>query len=793
MPPLLGRLRTVLKGRYAVEQELGRGGMAVVFLGRDLRLERRVAIKVFEHEGQSGPAIERFLREVQVAAHLQHPNILPVFESGEAEGLVYYVMPFVAGATLRERLEREGPLPVADAVGIAREVALALDHAHTEGVVHRDIKPENIMLSSGVAVVADFGIARALAESGSKLTDTGQAIGTPNYMSPEQATADHHIDGRADIYALGCVLYEMLAGTPPFSGPTAQAVMARHTMDAVPPLSTVRPVSGALEEAVLKALAKVPGDRWSTGRAFAEALVEAVPPRVSTERLAAGGRRRRLARVAIGLGGAILVAVVAVVATLHTGPKGGTSADSLSSVAVLPFTNLGDTTHDYVADGLTESVINALVRVDGLRVPSSSRVFPYRGRTADVRAIGRELAVARVVTASVQLAGNRLRVTAELVNVPDGISVWSEQYNGDLADIFAMQDSLAAKIVDALRGRLAPLARSTVARGVRTRDLVAYDLYLQARRAHFQLTLAAIKREIELLEQAVRRDSTFADAWAALADAYSDYVQAGGLPPAEINSRIRTAAERAIELDTLNALAFVQRGWLRGLVDWDWDRAWRDFRRAVSLSPSSADVRGAYGAFLSLVAEPESALEHARRQAALDPTNSFNATGPAWRFRFLGMADSAIAVGERALAMDSTQWTASIVLMDLYERGGRHAAAEREAARMLRYAGDSLPDVLHWLADYYGVAGEPRRARDMLNKLQALARRQYVPQCYLAAALLAVGDRDGALDAVEESARNRDSDLPWDLLMHYKALAGEPRFEAVRRRVFGSRLRPNKW
>jgi hypothetical protein len=438
-------------------------------------------------------------------------------------------------------------------------------------------------------------------------------------------------------------------------------------------------------------------------------------------------------------------------------------------------------------------VINALVRVEGLRVPGSSRVFQYRGRTADVREVGRELDVAKVVTASVQLDGRRLRVTAELVNAADGISVWSEQYNGELRDVFAMQDSIAARIVDALRGRLGSTARSAVARGVRTRDLEAYDLYLRARRAAYEMTRPAVEREIALLEQAVRRDSTFADAWAELAGAYGGYAQFGGLPPAEVSSRMRTAAERAIELDSLNGFAYSQRATLRGQVDWDWDGAWRDMRRAVRLSPASADVQGGYGAFLNVVAEPESALSHARQEMALDPANSFHVAGPGWRFRFLGMADSAIAYGERALAMDSTQWVASIVLMEPYELAGRHADAEREAARVLRFAGDSLPVALHWLAHYYRVAGKPRRARDMLNKLRALARRQYVPACYLAVALLASGDRAGALDAIEQSAQNRDLDLPWDLISFYYELDGDPRYEALRRRVFGNRSVPRRW
>ena len=787
VPPLLSRLRTVLKDRYAVEQELGRGGMAVVFLGRDLRLERRVAIKVFEHELQAEQAIQRFLREVRVAAHLQHPNILPVFESGDAEGLIYYVMPFVAGATLRERLEREGALPVADAVWIAREVALALDHAHAEGIVHRDIKPENIMLSSGAAMVADFGIARAVAESGTKLTDTGLAIGTPNYMSPEQATADQHIDGRTDIYALGCVLYEMLTGTPPFGGPTAQAVMARHTTDGVPPLSTVRQVPEALEATVLKALAKVPGDRWPTGRAFAEALTEAVPNRASAERISVQSRRLRMVRVAIGLAGALLVATVAVLATLQLGRRASTTTDSLSSVAVLPFTSLGDTTHDYLADGLTESVINALVRVEGLRVPGSTRVFRYRGRQQDVREVGRELEVAKVVTASVQLDGQRLRVTAELVNVADGISVWSEQYNGQLQDVFAMQDSIAARIVEALRGRLGSLARSAVVRGVRTRDLEAYDLYLRARRATYE---QRAERAIGLLEDALRRDSMYADAWAALADAYTGLAQVGGLPPVEIATRWRRAAERAIELDSLSGFAFALRGALRYAYDWDWEGARRDLQRAVRLSPASADVEASYAVFLNLVNEPDSALSHMRRAVALDPTNSFQVAGLGLRYRFLGMRDSAIALMREALAIDSTQWVASVWLDAMYEEAGRSAEGDREARRIQRYAGDSAPVVLAWLAHYYGVARRPERARAMLDRLVALGRRQYVQAIYIAIARLAAGDRGGALDAVEVAARNHDLDLSYALTGELGSLSGEPRYEAVRRQVFGDRTAP---
>ena len=274
MSQLFDRLKSALADRYAVERELGQGGMATVFLAQDLKHERRVAIKVMGHDLAAQLGADRFLREIKTAAQLNHPNILPLYDSGEADGLLYYVMPFVDGGSLRDRLDREGALPLEDALRIAQEVADALHTAHASGIIHRDIKPENILFIAGRPVVADFGIARAVrAAGGENLTQTGMAVGTPAYMSPEQAAGDPHLDGRSDVYALGCVLYEMLAGRPPFTGRNAMEVLARHTMDAVTPVRTARPtVPPNVDETVLRALAKVPADRFATAREFAEAV-----------------------------------------------------------------------------------------------------------------------------------------------------------------------------------------------------------------------------------------------------------------------------------------------------------------------------------------------------------------------------------------------------------------------------------------------------------------------------------------------------------------------------------------
>ena len=794
-------LRQALADRYRIERELGAGGMATVYLAEDLKHHRRVAIKVLRPELAASLGADRFLREIETTAPLTHPHILPLLDSGQvgsAPGLtaefLYYVMPYVEGESLRDRLTRERQLPLEDALQIAREVADALAYAHSHGVIHRDIKPENILLESGHAVVADFGIARAVsAAGGERLTETGLAVGTPAFMSPEQAAGEEDVDRRSDLYSLGCVLYEMLAGEPPFTGPSVQAVVAKRLSTPAPRISILRErVPAHVEQALDTSLARTPADRFATAAQFAEALTGAAPARAS----AAGtlvGRRRTLVRVGVVLGGALVVAALAWFAARRSGAYGGGAADSLRSVAVLPFTISGDSTREYLGDCFTEAAIDALVRVEGLRVPAAGRVFPYRGRARDVREVGRELGVEKVVTGSLQVEGNRLRVRAQLVNVDDGTTVWSlTPYSGGLADVFAMQDSIASGIVGALRVRLAGAARAPVGRGVRTRDSRAYELYVRARRATYAMTRAGIGQAIALLEQALARDSTFADAWVALADAYS-FTTAVDLPPAELAGRWRRAVERGIELDSLNGWAFSLRGLLRMQYDWDWDGAWSDLRRAVRLSPASADAAFNYAVFLNTVGEPDSALARMRRAVALDPANTLMSGQLATRFRFAGMADSARVTAERALALDSTQWGPHNLLAQLFAVSGRRAEAEREIERLLRQAGDGSSAAVAWAANYYGLAGRPDRARELLRRLEELGRRQYVESTYLAMARLGVGDRAAALDALEEAARNHDLDLAFELTVQFAPLDGEPRYEAVRRRVFGSRPAPRGW
>ena len=491
MPDLLDSLREAVADRYAVERELGRGGMATVFLAEDLKHHRPVAIKVLHADLTAALGAERFLREIEIAARLQHPHILPLYDSGAATGFLYYVMPYVEGESLRDRLTREKQLPQDDALRIATEVAGALAYAHSRGVVHRDIKPENIMLSGGTAVVADFGIARAVSAAGAgrHLTETGTIIGTPAYMSPEQATGSEEIDGRSDQYSLACVVYEMLVGEPPFTGPTAQAVLARQSLDMVSPPSIVRStIPDAVEAAILRALAKLPADRYPTTALFAEALNTRSAATGAVRRATLAGARapRPFWRRAVPAAGAVaLVATaVALFARRHATPGLG-SAGGLDPrhVAVLYFEDLSPEKNlAYLADGLTEALIGELSRVAGLDVVSKNGVAPYRNPEIPRDSIGRALGAGTLVQGGVEHVGDRYRVSVRLIEGGSGADFRRASFEQTRGDFLKIRDTLAVKVADFLRERLGEEVRLREERAG-TSNPAAWALVQQAEKA----------------------------------------------------------------------------------------------------------------------------------------------------------------------------------------------------------------------------------------------------------------------------------------------------------------------
>ncbi|MGE5749327.1 MAG: protein kinase domain-containing protein, partial [Gemmatimonas sp.] len=481
------RLQSGLAGRYAVERELGEGGMAVVYLARDLRHERSVAVKVLRPEISAEIGAERFLREIKMAAGLTHNHILPVFDSGQADGLLYYVMPNMEGHSLRQKIDKERQLSLEDALRITREVASALDYAHRHQVMHRDVKPENILLHEGAALVADFGIGKAL--SGDKsLTQSGITVGTPAYMSPEQASGDTAIDGRSDLYSLGCVLYEMLTGEPPFTGPNAQSIIAKRFVSPVPSVRTTRDVPPAVDSALMRALARTPVDRYRTGAEFAEAL-------------------RTLLTAGNGASG-------------FTPPEAKAAA-APKAVAVLPLSNMSaDPENEYFTDGMTEEIINALSKVPGIHVASRSSSFAFKGKKdVDVRQVGEKLGVASVLEGSVRKIGNRIRIAAQLVNVEDGDQLWSETYDRQLEDVFAVQDEISRSIVDALKLKLGGESEHLVDP---VKNLDAYTTYLKGRFHFNKFSEPALRKALDLFQSALLQDPSFARAYAGIADVWCD-------------------------------------------------------------------------------------------------------------------------------------------------------------------------------------------------------------------------------------------------------------------------------
>ncbi|HJU64018.1 MAG TPA: serine/threonine-protein kinase, partial [Gemmatimonadaceae bacterium] len=531
----LERLQAALADRYAIEHELGRGGSATVYLARDLKHGRPVAIKILHRSLAAALTAERFLREIRTAARLHHPHILPLFDSGEADGRFYYTMPYVQGESLRSRIRREGCLAVEEAVRIAVEVAAALQYAHGQHVIHRDIKPENILLSrDGHVLLADFGLAHALDGTAGNLTESGIAMGTPAYMSPEQTSGEGVLDGRTDIYSLGLVLYEMLAGEPPFTGPNPRAVMAKRLREPVPSISDAREsVPAPLERALRKALAVVPADRYATPADLAMALNESITteetPVVATPPATPPARPlwkvRRDGLVALLLVAMVLLVMAAGIRWMYRVARGDSDGER-KMLAVLPFKNLGEPGDQYFADGLTEEITSRLASLSGLSVISRTSADRYRASTKSLKEIAGELGAGYVLEGSVrwertQDGRGRIRVTPQLIRVRDDSHLWATQYDAELTEVLKVQAAIAEQVTSALDVALRDTERRTLVE-VPTQNSEAYDYYLRGNeyftRGYERENLLAA---VDLYAKAVESDSLFAEAWARLSQAHS--------------------------------------------------------------------------------------------------------------------------------------------------------------------------------------------------------------------------------------------------------------------------------
>jgi len=733
------RLTHGLEGRYTLDRELGQGGMAIVYLAQDLRHDRQVALKVLRPEVSAEIGAERFLREIKMAAGLNHPHILPVYDSGLTDGLLYYTMPRVEGSSLRERLDRERQLPVEEALSITREVASALDYAHRHNVVHRDVKPENILLHEGSALVADFGIGKAMSAEGS-LTQTGMTVGTPAYMSPEQASGETTIDGRSDLYSLGCVLYEMLAGEPPFTGPNAQAVLTKRFVSPVPSVRATRDVPDAVDTAVMRALARTPVDRYPSAAEFAEALRDIVLD---------GGAART-----------------------PPGQQRGTSTKR--SIAVLPLTNRSaDPENEYFSDGMTEEIINVLGKVPGIQVASCTSSFAFKGKEIDVRQVGQRLGVGTVLEGGVRKVGNRIRITTQLTDVRSGYTLWTETYDRQLEDVFAVQDEISRAIVDALKLKLVGKEQQLVV--PTTTNLEAYTLYLRGRFLCNKYTDPDLRRAIETFELALLKDPDYARAHAGIADSWSrladDWVEPNIAYP-----KAKAAALRALELDPTLPEALTSLGRVHCWYEWEFTTAERDLRRSVQINPSSAETHFVLGTTLPALGQLQEAIQAMRQALVFDPLSPIYGR---YLGRFLiygGDCEAAIQQGHATLELHPGYSQAHVNIgsaylglekaeeaLDWYQRGQSLDSAVRSYDALIVRALAAL--------------GNREEAEEILRRLEEQAASQYVRAESLAMGYAAVGDTDRAFACLERAFSERSAGL---IFLHvdpgYEPLREDPRF-----------------
>jgi serine/threonine-protein kinase len=734
--PVLAPLAAALSGRYAFERELGRGGMATVYLARDAKHDRLVAVKVLPPALAASIGVERFLREIRIAARLAHPHILPLIDSGEAGNALFYVTPHVPDGSLRERLAKDRQLPVTEAIRIARDVGAALDYAHRQGVVHRDVKPANILFTDGHAVLADFGIARAISTADvDAVTEAGQVLGTPEYMSPEQAAGEQELRQASDIYSLACVVYEMLAGGPPIRGRSARATMAQQVTAVPKPLRALRPDTPPhVEGALARALAKDPAERFASAGEFIAAL-------------------------------------------LAPGP--GVATAVTRGIAVLPFVNASpDPGNEYLSDGITDELIGALAKVEGLRVASRTSAFALKHTPQDVRAIGALLGVAWVLEGSVRRAGDRLRITAQLCSAEDGRLLWSQRYDRTLEDVFAIQEEIARTIVDTLRATsFADLAEPPARRYAR--NATAYGLYLKGRYAWNKRTQAGVTEAIQYFQQAIAEDPEYAPAYAGLSDAYALQLDYRSVPVAEGFALATEYARQALALDDGVAEAHASLAWTLFIYGWDWDGATREFRRAIELDPRYATAHQWYAFLLAALSRLDDAIVEIHTALELDPVSVSIRRSVAWTYCYARRYDQARHHVTRAIAMNPTAEETYRVAALIQAHQGQWLEAERTIREAL-----ALPGAGAYTTATLGYvlvrSGKRDEANGLLRDLEALARQEYVSPVAFATMHLGLEQWEAALDWTERAFAERRG---WVAYLRvnpiFDPLRGHPRFDAL--------------
>jgi eukaryotic-like serine/threonine-protein kinase len=754
--------------RYRIIEQLGHGGMGVVYKARDIRLERLVALKFLSAGvAENESARMRFMQEARAASALDHPNICTIYGIEDTDdGQMFIAMSCYEGENLRQRLER-GSMGVKEAVSVSIQVAQGLAKAHDHGIVHRDVKPGNVMLTTdGGVKLLDFGLA-LLGES-VRTTQPGTSVGTPAYMSPEQIRGEV-CDGRTDIWSLGVLLYEMLTNALPFaSGPVHALLHAIMTSEPRRPSALRQGIPPGLDGILALALEKDRERRYRTAREFASHLRAEIEGSSSTrDRTRDSSVTQTSYAIPSGFSGSSPSAV-----------RGGLS------ILVLPFTNLSsDPENEYFADGLTEELITDLGQVPNLLVVSRNSAFQFKGKPADVRKTGQEMRVSNVLEGSVRKAGDRLRITAQLVNVADGYQVWSQRFDRRMEDIFAIQDEIVSSIVASLKAKLTAGIPEPVVHRRRPENLEAWNLYLKGRYYVNRQTPDGLSRAAELFEQAIAEDPGYAPAWAGLADYYISVGFWSVMPAEEIWPKARSNAQRAVELDPDLAHAQTALGYVRIFCDWDWVEAGRNFQRAVDLAPGDSQAAYAHGLYLTQMTRMDEALAEFRRALRLDPLAMNVNTGLALVYFYRREFDKAIAQGMKTLEMDVAYFEMRAAMGVIYLQTTRFDEGLRYLEAVRQEWGEN-PLILGLLGYGYGVAGRDEDARKVLARLDELAATQYVAPISQALTWIGLGDHDAAFEWLDKAATAHDSLMCYlDVMPCYDPLRHDERFPALRRRM----------